>query len=166
MGVLLFWRWSVSTLVATDSAAAPSVALCGLSLCSGLGQRAQPAARRRAIRRYQEIIWFSSAYLTPLFDSAGIWGWGWLFWRGYGAKGLLLLAIVFTLSALFFMNYTSAPDYPVSLRLLDADVVLLAYAIGGDCLVRRAGVTDRATIAPACDPVDGGFGGAGVDGLA
>jgi hypothetical protein len=76
-------------------------------------------------RRYQEIIWFSSYYLTPLFFWLALAGIGWLFWRGYGAKELLLVALALTLSMLFFMDYTSGPVYPVALRRLVSDVLPL-----------------------------------------
>lgn len=73
-------------------------------------------------RSFQEILWFSSQYLTPLFYWLVLAGIGWLCWRGYGAKELLLLGTVLSLSAVFFFNYTSAPVYPVSLRRLLGDV--------------------------------------------
>jgi len=73
-------------------------------------------------RSFQEIVWFSSYYLTPLFYWLALAGIGWLFWRGYGAKELFLLGTVLSLSVVFFFNYTSAPVYPVSLRRLIGDV--------------------------------------------
>lgn len=76
-------------------------------------------------RRYQEIIWFSSYYLTPLFFWLALAGVGWLFWQGYQAKTLLLLALTLTLCTLFFMNYTVARVYPVSMRRLISDVLPL-----------------------------------------
>jgi len=76
-------------------------------------------------RRYQEIIWFSGYYLTPLFFWLALAGIGWLFWRGYGAKELLLLTMALALSALFFIDYTVAPVYPVALRRLISDVLPL-----------------------------------------
>lgn len=76
-------------------------------------------------RRYQEIIWFSSYYLTPLFYWLALAGVGWLFWRGYEAKGFFLLAMALALSALFLMNYTVARVYPVSMRRLISDVLPL-----------------------------------------
>lgn len=147
--ILLFWPW-FGTALLTLLAALPIV----IGLFWVIGGRLQEWLQRMAplihlllfaaclfvvawatvpnplreagvIRRYQEIIWFSSAYLTPLFYWLAVGGIGWLFWRGYDAKGLLLLATTLTLSALFFMNYTSAPDYPVSLRRLISDVVPL-----------------------------------------
>ncbi|MCE7983945.1 MAG: hypothetical protein DYG89_22450 [Caldilinea sp. CFX5] len=91
-------------------------------------------------RRYQEIIWFSSYYLTPLFFWLALAGIGWLFRRGYGAKELLLLTLTLTLSALFLMNYTVAPVYPVALRRLISDVlpllsVLAAMAVAAIALL-------------------------------
>ncbi len=73
-------------------------------------------------RSFQEIIWFSSHYLTPLFYWLALGGIGWLFWRGYNTKEFLLLGTVLSLSVIFFFNYTSAPVYPVSLRRLIGDV--------------------------------------------
>ena len=100
-------------------------------------------------RRYQEILWFSSYYLTPLFFWLALAGIGWLFWRGYGAKALLLLAMALTLSLLFFMNYTSAPVYPVSLRRLVSDVLPL--------LTLLAAITIEAIVTPPQpSPVWGG----------
>jgi len=76
-------------------------------------------------RRYQEIIWLSSYYLTPLFYWLALTGVGWLFWRGYNTKELLLLTTTLTLGALFFLDYTSARVYPVSLRRLISDLLPL-----------------------------------------
>lgn len=89
-------------------------------------------------RRYQEIVWFSSAYLTPLFFWLALAGIGWLFWRGYSAKELLLLTMALTLSALFLMNYTVAPVYPVALRRLISDVLPLLSLLAAIALAAIA----------------------------
>nr|AGC72328.1 hypothetical protein [uncultured bacterium A1Q1_fos_2004] len=127
VGVLLFWAWGRS-LQGWLQRVAPLLHLLLFAACLFVVAWAtvpNPLREAGVIRRYQEIIWFSSAYLTPLFYWLALGGIGWLFGRGYDAKGLLLLAMTLTLSALFFMNYTSAPDYPVSLRRLISDVVPL-----------------------------------------
>lgn len=127
VGVLLFWAWGRS-LQGWLQRVAPLLHLLLFAACLFVVAWAtvpNPLREAGVIRRYQEIIWFSSAYLTPLFYWLALGGIGWLFGRGYDVKGLLLLAMTLTLSALFFMNYTSAPDYPVSLRRLISDVVPL-----------------------------------------
>ena len=127
VGVLLFWGWG-RLFQRWLQRVAPLLHLLLFAACLFVVAWAtvpNPLREAGVIRRYQEIIWFSSAYLTPLFYWLALGGIGWLFGRGYDAKGLLLLATTLTLSALFFMNYTSAPDYPVSLRRLISDVVPL-----------------------------------------
>ena len=94
-------------------------------------------------RRFQEIIWFSSYYLTPLFFWLALAGVGWLFWKGYNAKELLLLGLALTLSALFFMNYTVAPVYPVALRRLISDVLPLLSLLAAVALAASAAPEGR-----------------------
>lgn len=127
VGVLLCWQWG-RLLQRWLQRVAPLIHWLIFAACLFAVAWAtipNPLRDANVIRRYQEIIWFSSAYLTPLFYWLALAGIGWLFWRGYNAKGLLLLTTALALSALFFMNYTSAPDYPVSLRRLISDVVPL-----------------------------------------
>lgn len=127
VGVIVFWGWG-RLFQRWLQRLAPLLHLLIFAACLFAVAWAtipNPLRDANVIRRYQEIIWFSSAYLTPLFYWLALAGIGWLFWRGYQAKGLLLLTTALTLSALFLMNYTSAPDYPVSLRRLISDMVPL-----------------------------------------
>lgn len=101
-----------------------------------------PLRDANVTRSFQEILWFSSQYLTPLFYWLVLAGIGRLFWRGYGAKELLLLGTVLSLSAVFFFTYTSAPVYPVSLRRLIGDVwplmtILAAIALAAPWAIPR-----------------------------
>lgn len=127
LGVLLFWRWG-HLFQRWLQRIAPLLHLLLFAACLFVVAWAtvpNPLREPGVVRRYQEIIWFSSAYLTPLFYWLALAGIGWLCRCGYNAKGLLLLTITLTLSALFFMSYTSAPDYPISLRRLMSDVLPL-----------------------------------------
>jgi hypothetical protein len=76
-------------------------------------------------KRYQEIIWLSSAYLTPLFYWLALAGVARLLFGGYDAKRFWLLLTFYSLGTVFFYNYTSAPVYPVSLRRLTSDLLPL-----------------------------------------
>ncbi|MCB0183986.1 MAG: hypothetical protein KDE31_06975, partial [Caldilineaceae bacterium] len=74
-------------------------------------------------RYYQEIIWYSSSYLTPLFYWLMLMGVGRLLIGGYNARQLWLLALLYSLAAVFFYTYTSGRAYPVSLRRLASDLL-------------------------------------------
>ena len=87
-------------------------------------------------RNYQEIIWYSSQYITPLLYWLVLAGVGWLLWRGYSAKEFWLLATFLSLAAVFFYRYTSANVYPVSLRRLISDVIPLMVLLAGLALTR------------------------------
>ncbi|MCB0182767.1 MAG: glycoside hydrolase family 97 N-terminal domain-containing protein, partial [Caldilineaceae bacterium] len=90
-----------------------------------------PLRNAGTTRYYQEIIWFSSAYLTPLFYWLVLLGVGRLLWGGYDAQRFWLLASFASLAAVFFYTYTSARVYPVSLRRLTSDLLpLMALLIG------------------------------------
>ncbi|MBI3944144.1 MAG: glycosyltransferase family 39 protein [Chloroflexi bacterium] len=85
-------------------------------------------------RDYQEIIWYSSLYLSPLFFWLAAAGIAWLLWRGYTRAQFLLIASLLLLSAVYFFRYTTAPVYPVALRRLLSDVLPLMALSGGVAL--------------------------------
>jgi len=82
-------------------------------------------------RSFQEIIWYSSVSLTPLLYWLALAGIGLILRKKPGtAQGFLILTLL-GLGAAYFLDYSSAPVYPVSLRRLVADVLpLLALAAG------------------------------------
>lgn len=85
-------------------------------------------------RHFQEILWFSSAYVTPLLYWLALAGMGVLLLRGFDApQGFLLLTTV-GLGAAYFYTYTTSPDYPISLRRLVSDVLPLLTLMGGYAL--------------------------------
>ncbi len=89
-------------------------------------------------RAFQEIPWFSSASLTPLLYWLALAGMAVILWRKPGAaQGFLLLSLL-GLGAAYFLDYTSAPLYPISLRRLAADLIPLLVLVAGQALVPLA----------------------------
>jgi hypothetical protein len=85
-------------------------------------------------RSFQEIIWFSSAYVTPLFYWLVLLGIGRLLWQGYDSKTFWLLATFYSMGIFFLSSYTSARVYPVSLRRLVSDLLPLMTLLVGMAL--------------------------------
>ncbi len=85
-------------------------------------------------RNYQEIIWFSSAYLTPLFYWLVLLGVGRLLFGGYDGCTFWLLATFGGLATVYFYTYTSSHAYPVSLRRLTSDLLPLMSLLVGVAL--------------------------------
>jgi len=96
-------------------------------------------------RNYQEIIWFSSAYLTPLFYWLVLLGVGRLLFGGYDRRTFWLLATFASLVTVYFYTYTSARTYPVSLRRLTSDLLPLMSLLVGVALAAPARATITAT---------------------
>lgn len=82
-------------------------------------------------RHFQEIPWFSSAYVTPLFYWLALAGMGVLLLRGFDAPQGFLLLTTLGLGAAYFYTYTSANLYPISLRRLIGDVLPLLALMAG-----------------------------------
>jgi hypothetical protein len=101
-------------------------------------------------RAYQEIIWFSSASLTPLLYWMALAGMGLVLWRRAGAAQGFLLLCLWGLGAAYFLDYTSAPLYPISLRRLLADLLPLLVLLAGQALLLMPG---RAAGAPWLRPL-------------
>lgn len=132
----LFWGWG-SAIVAILRRSAPSVHLLvflALFFVVFWATVPNPWRNPELTRNFQEIIWFSSAYLTPGLYWLMVAGVGWLLWRGYTAKTFWVLASFLILAAVFFYRYTSAPVYPVSLRRLLSDVIPLMAIFAGMAL--------------------------------
>jgi hypothetical protein len=85
-------------------------------------------------RAYQEIIWFSSQYISPLFYWLALVGVIWLLWRLKSDASYFLVLALLGLAGVFFSSYTSAAVYPVSLRRLTTDVLPLMALLGGVAL--------------------------------
>ncbi len=85
-------------------------------------------------RNYQEIIWFSSAYLTPLFYWLVLLGVGRLLFGGYDGRTFWLLTTFGGLATVYFYTYTSSHGYPVSLRRLTSDLLPLMSLLAGVAL--------------------------------
>jgi len=136
LGTLVLWRWG-RPLITLVQRLAPLLHLLVFGVFAWLILWATvPNGLRNAEipRNYQEIIWYSSEYLTPLLYWLALAGVGWLLWRGYNAKEFWLLATFLSLAAVFFYRYTSANVYPVSLRRLISDVVPLLILFAGVAL--------------------------------
>lgn len=92
-------------------------------------------------RRFQQIMWYSSSYVTPLFFWLALAGVGtvfydWVFLRRRQAALLFLVATTLGLSLIYFDRYTTARVYPVSLRRLISDALPLLALVGGAFLAK------------------------------
>ncbi|MBX3010556.1 MAG: hypothetical protein KF832_03575 [Caldilineaceae bacterium] len=124
VAILLFW-WQGSFFQRWLQRLAPLLqwlAFAGCTFVIGWSTLPNPLRDASVTRSFQEIPWFSSAYLTPLFYWLVWAGIGLLFWRGYRLKEFFLLTTTLLLGALLFHNYTSAQVYPVSMRRLLSDL--------------------------------------------
>ncbi len=95
-----------------------------------------PLREPTVTRNFQEIIWFSSDYLSPLLYWLVLLGIGRLLLGGYTARTFWLLATFYSLGTIFFYSYTSANVYPVSLRRLISDVLPLMVLLAGQVLAK------------------------------
>lgn len=133
VSTLIAWVWG-RTLQAMLLRARPILHLLafgGLAFVILWATIPNPLREAGVTRSYQEIIWFSSAYLTPLFYWLLLIGIGRLFITGYDAKTFWLLMLFYSLAIVFFYTYTSARVYPVSLRRLTSDLLpLMTLLIG------------------------------------
>lgn len=85
-------------------------------------------------RNFQEILWFSSAYVSPGFYWLALAGVGLLLWQGLDGTRFFLLGALLGLGAAYFYTYTSANVYPVSLRRLIGEVFPLTALVAGYAL--------------------------------
>jgi hypothetical protein len=83
---------------------------------------------------YQEIVWFSSQYVTPLLYLLAVAGFGLGLRSGASESHVFLSLSWVILGAVLFSRYTSAPVYPVSLRRLTTDVFPLTALLAGMAL--------------------------------
>ncbi len=116
-------------------------------------------------RHYQEILWFSSAYVTPLLYWLALAGIGVLLLRGFDAPQGFILLTTLGLGAAYFYTYTTSPVYPISLRRLIGDVLPLLALLAGFA-VERAGHASWERRSPPRAPDWCCRGGAAVDGTA
>jgi hypothetical protein len=87
-------------------------------------------------RPFQEILWFSSAYVTPLLYWLALLGAGLALVQESSAAERFLAMSLLGLGAAYTYAYTSAPVYPVSLRRLAGDVLPLAALLAAVALQR------------------------------
>jgi hypothetical protein len=87
-------------------------------------------------RHYQEIMWFSSEYVTPIFYWLALGGIGLLLLRGFDRAEFFVMASLVALGAAYFYTYTSANVYPISMRRLVSDVFPLMAISAGFALAR------------------------------
>ncbi len=83
---------------------------------------------------WQEIIWFTGSYTSPIFFWLAALGMFAVACRGVQLPHGLLGFLLVSLSAVFLTQYTSAPVYPVSIRRLVSDVLPL-MAVFGACAI-------------------------------
>ena len=138
LGIGIIWRWGQGLIAFAQRLAWLLHLLVFVALAFVILWATVPNGLRTAetTRNYQEIIWYSSQYITPLLYWLVLAGVGWLLWRGYSAKEFWLLATFLSLAAVFFYRYTSANVYPVSLRRLISDVIPLMVLLAGLALTR------------------------------
>jgi hypothetical protein len=148
VGMALAWRWGPGLeprlgRVTPWLRAAAFVAAAAVTAWALLPH---PWRTTEVTRPFQEIIWYSSAYVTPLFYWLALAGLGAVLWRRRDGAALYVAALFLGLGALYFSAYSSAPVYPVSLRRLAPDVFPLmallcgfALAEAGALLRGRAG---------------------------
>ncbi len=87
-------------------------------------------------RPFQEILWFSSAYVTPLLYWLALLGVGLVLTTRSSAAARFLAVSLLGLGAAYTYTYTSAPVYPVSLRRLAGDVLPLAALLASIAIDR------------------------------
>lgn len=137
LALLLAWHWGQPFTSTVWPRVAQPVRVVIFAACAFVVLWAtlpNPLREAGVTRRYQEIIWFSSAYITPLFYWLALAGVGVILWRRADRVRLFILATFLGLAAIFFYRYSSAPVYPVSLRRLIADVYPLMALLAGAAL--------------------------------
>lgn len=137
LALLLAWRWGQTFTSTVWPRVAQPVRVVIFAVCAFVVLWAtlpNPLREAGVTRRYQEIIWFSSAYVTPLFYWLALAGVGVILWQRADRARLFILATFLGLAAIFFYRYSSAPVYPVSLRRLIADVYPLMALLAGAAL--------------------------------
>lgn len=87
-------------------------------------------------RHWQEIPWFSSTYLSPLFYWLALAGVGLTLWRGGTRAQAFLIACWAGLGAAYFYTYTTSPVYPIALRRLASDLLPLTAVLAGLALAK------------------------------
>ncbi|MEZ4861307.1 MAG: hypothetical protein R3C14_08370 [Caldilineaceae bacterium] len=143
MMVWIFWQWG-EQLVALLQQLAPQLIVLVWLICAFAilwATLPNPWRNPEQTRPFQEIIWFSSAYVTPLFYWLALAGLALLLWRQRRASTLLLVATVLMLAAIFFARYTSANVYPVSLRRLISTLIPLMAILAGAVMAAPASGT-------------------------
>jgi len=131
--IWVVWRWGEDLADAWQRVERPLLAALWLVVVAVLLWATVPGPWRDAAvtRPFQEIIWFSSLYISPLFYWFAAVGLGVLFWRGLTPLSLLLSASFLGFAVAYLHGYTSANVYPVSLRRLSGDLLPLMALIAG-----------------------------------
>ncbi|NJN81639.1 MAG: hypothetical protein HC802_04680 [Caldilineaceae bacterium] len=130
------WRWGVQ-LVARGERLLPIVYALLFIACAFVVAWAtlpNPLRDPDVTRSFQEIIWFSSRYVSPLFYWLALAGVGATFWGRFDRGKLFLAAMFLGLGLVFFFKYSSANVYPVSLRRLIGDIYPLMALLSGSAL--------------------------------
>ena len=158
IGMALAWRWGAG-LEPRLERAAPWLRVGAFAAAAAVTAWAllpHPWRTAGVTRPFQEIIWYSSAYVTPLFYWLALGGLGAVLWKRRDGAALYVAALFLGLGALYFYAYSSAPVYPVSLRRLAPDIfplmaLLCGFALAevGALLRGRAGQVAQVALALA-----------------
>jgi hypothetical protein len=143
--IWMVWKWGAGLVRGWKRVERPVLAALWLVIVAVLLWATVPGAWRDAsvTRPFQEIIWFSSLYITPIFYWLSVAGLGVLFWRGLTPLTLLLSATFLLLAVAYLHGYTSANVYPISLRRLASDLLPIMALIAGYTFTLAAALPNR-----------------------
>lgn len=133
-GIVWLFGKQIQRLLQRLAPALHTIAFLALALVLLWSTVPNPLRDAAITRNYQEIIWFSSAYLTPLFYWLLLLGVGRLLFGGYDGRTFWLLTTFGGLATVYFYTYTSSHAYPVSLRRLTSDLLPLMSLLVGVAL--------------------------------
>lgn len=133
VAVALCWRWGDALVHQWKRIERPCLALLWLTIAGVVAWATVPGPWRDAevTRPFQEIIWFSSLYITPAIYWLATIGIGVLFWRGLTPLSLFLTGTLLVLAIAYLHGYTSANVYPISIRRLASDLLPVMMLVAG-----------------------------------
>jgi hypothetical protein len=85
-------------------------------------------------RPYEELVWFASLYMTPVFFWLALAGAAWIFAEARRPAPVLVATTGLLFAAALFFKHTTAPIYPVALRRQVSEVYPLMALLAGAAL--------------------------------
>lgn len=133
VAVWVMWKWGGALTGVWQRVDRPVLAIVWLVVCGVVLWATLPGPWRDPLvtRPFQEIIWFSSQYVTPAFYWLAVIGLGVIFWRGLTPVSLFLAGTLAVLAFAYLHGYTSANVYPISLRRLASDLLPMLAIVAG-----------------------------------